>query len=75
MHPALGSVTEARLTQIASHTFRGYVPALGYQNARGRSPRPAAAKRCRIERGHVAHSECSGLDRANARSRIQSGRR
>ena len=29
MHLALGSVTEGLLTQIASHTFRGYVSALG----------------------------------------------
>ena len=29
MYPALGSVTEGFLTQITSHTFRGYVSGLG----------------------------------------------
>ena len=51
MHPALGAVTEGLLTQIASHTFRGYVSALGSpERARGDQSRPPVAKRCRIER-------------------------
>ena len=57
MHPALGSVTEGLLTQIASHTFRGYVSALGSSTG------PMLGARCVPHRApSPARSEPGGLN-------------
>ena len=52
MHPALGSVTEALLTQIASHTYAATSPRSGHPERAGAVI--ARTSRCRIERGHDA---------------------
>ena len=62
MRPALGSVTEARLTQIAAHTFRGYVPALGSAERAGCGDRPP--------RGTSVAESSEGTSRSPARDPI-----
>ena len=60
MHPAHGSVTEGFLTQIASHTFRGYVSALG-------SPERRAPRWPSVAESSESTSRTTSA-RANARS-------